>query len=115
MHWTRINLSMSVGPGARYGHSAVFPDNSTKMFIIFGADRYHYSHSDFRVLDTASWEWVNDYEGSNIDRPSGLSKALIVGIIAAVTIGITILVGILTFIRKQLLYHKRTDAPTESD
>ncbi|KAI9259548.1 hypothetical protein BDA99DRAFT_538508 [Phascolomyces articulosus] len=108
MTWTNQNLSTSAGAGARFGHSAVFPEDSTMLFIMFGIDSNVYERTDFQVLDTETWQWVDSYVGpgrkedgssdGSTDQPGdgnpsggSLSKGAIagiaVGVVAAVVIG----------------------------
>ncbi|KAI9245336.1 hypothetical protein BDA99DRAFT_528094 [Phascolomyces articulosus] len=111
MSWTIINLNKDEGAGIRSDHSAVFLEDSTLMFIMFGMNENADGRADVQVLNTDSWQWVQNYEGpgplpnDNQDESgsgsSGLSGGAIAGIVIGVVATIVIIVGALFFIRLQ--------------
>ncbi|KAI8150093.1 hypothetical protein BJV82DRAFT_652310 [Fennellomyces sp. T-0311] len=111
MTWRNINLSTSAGAGARFGHSAVFPEGSSKMFILFGIDSNVHERTDFQVLDTDTWTWIDNYvgpgrkdDGSGDQGPhgdsgggGGVSGGTIAGIVVGVVAGVAIIAGVFFF------------------
>ncbi|KAI7853793.1 hypothetical protein BDC45DRAFT_606274 [Circinella umbellata] len=60
MTWKKQNPS-NQGPGPLSGHSAVFADNSSLLFVMFGFNSADTVQSSFNVLDTDEWKWVDEY------------------------------------------------------
>ncbi|KAG2220491.1 hypothetical protein INT45_011495 [Circinella minor] len=60
MTWKKQDLS-GQGPGPLRGHSAVFADNSSLLFVMFGVNSADTVQSSFNVLDTDEWKWVDQY------------------------------------------------------
>ncbi|KAI9491416.1 hypothetical protein BDB00DRAFT_832893 [Zychaea mexicana] len=114
MQWTNVNLSQSAGAGARFGHAAVFPEDSSLLFVMFGIDSNVYERTDFQVLDTDDWQWVDSYvgpgrkdDGSSGDPEhpdnaggsgeGGVSGGTIAGAVVGAVAGVGIIAGALFF------------------
>ena len=49
----------------------MFPANSSMLFVMFGIDSNVYERTDFQVLDTNKWQWIDSYVGpGRIDEES---------------------------------------------
>ncbi|KAI8150080.1 hypothetical protein BJV82DRAFT_585759 [Fennellomyces sp. T-0311] len=115
--WTQINLDPSAGAGPRFGHSLAFPENSSMLFVMFGVDNGFHQRTDFQVLDTDTWTWIDRYVGpgrnstgsDNVppeeydETSSELSGGAIAGIVVGAIAGAGLIVaaGIFFFIRRQ--------------
>ncbi|KAG2228139.1 hypothetical protein INT45_009185 [Circinella minor] len=115
--WKQINLSSSAGAGARFGHSAAFPENSPMMFVMFGVDSNLHQRTDFQVLNTDTWEWIDRYEGpgrnlTNENKPqtpsnngddgnNGVSGGAIAGAVVGSIAGVAVIAGILVLILRR--------------
>ncbi|KAI8144499.1 hypothetical protein BJV82DRAFT_607552 [Fennellomyces sp. T-0311] len=102
--WEKKN-PIGVGPGPLYGHSTVFPDGSSLLFVLFGVNSTGLASESFGVLNTETWSWSSNYQssysGSDIpeeEPDDGLSTGALAGIVVGCVVGVGIIVGVLVFL-----------------
>ncbi|KAI9491422.1 hypothetical protein BDB00DRAFT_832904 [Zychaea mexicana] len=124
MAWRQIDLSSSAGAGPRFGHSVAFPGNSTMMFVMFGVDANLHQRTDFQILDTDSWQWIDNYTGpgrsnSTEDQSDtsgdngadgGASAGTIAGAVVGALAGVAIITGALFFFIRRRRRQQRQGA-----
>ncbi|KAG2222785.1 hypothetical protein INT45_013149 [Circinella minor] len=111
MTWTKQD-PIGSGPGALYGHAAVFADNSRLLFVMFGVNNAGAVQNGFGVLDTQDWKWVDQYtssyppqdesgdDPSDLNSSEGLSSGAIAGIVVGCVAGVA-LIAAFCFIRNR--------------
>ncbi|KAI9259406.1 hypothetical protein BDA99DRAFT_560844 [Phascolomyces articulosus] len=106
MAWEKKN-PVGVGPGALYGHAAVFADYSSLLFIMFGVNSTGNSQSGFHILNTETWTWdasyLSSYPGQDDGSSGGgssnsISGGAIAGIVVGCVAGVSIIAGLLFFL-----------------
>ncbi|KAI7855128.1 hypothetical protein BDC45DRAFT_568473 [Circinella umbellata] len=117
MSWKIVDIERNSGAGIRVGHSAVFLEESSFMFILFGTDENSYPRTDIQILDTNSWNWVQNYQGpgplaDDWEQEEVGSPGLSGGIIAGIVIGAVVGIGAVVSVVFLLLRRRRKKTPT---
>ncbi|KAI8144501.1 hypothetical protein BJV82DRAFT_667705 [Fennellomyces sp. T-0311] len=112
MIWEKKN-PIGVGPGPLYGHSTVFADKSSLLFVLFGVNSTRQTVNTFSVLNTETWTWTSDYQssysGSDSSRGDsrGFPEATLAGIVVGCAVGVGIVVGVIVYLCLRKRRHKR--------
>ncbi|CAO3627116.1 unnamed protein product [Cunninghamella blakesleeana] len=90
--WESITFDAKVGPGKRYGHSAIINDNI--LYILFGANEAHVLQNSVHMLNLTSMSWI---EAMKVETSSSLSPGAIAGISIGSIVAGSLLIGTIIF------------------